>query len=194
MSARAIVFKNRGALLAIPALILVILGKPSVNSIIAGLGPAFAGEGFRCLAVGYSGITTRADHVVAPQLVTAGPYAYLRNPLYVGNFLTAFGFALAFTGNNPPIERLILIAISLAVMIAVYVIIVPHEEEFLRTTFGAAYDDYAAHVPRVWPRWPGYYVAQHGAYDPSVIARAESRTFVFFGLMLIILLAKAFFQ
>src|SRR5271154_1262574 len=86
MGVRATVFKYRGALLAIPALILVIFGKPSVSSIFAGLGPALAGESFRCLAVGYSGTTTRADHVTAPALVTAGPYAYMRNPLYVGNF------------------------------------------------------------------------------------------------------------
>ena len=51
-------------------------------------------------AVGYSGVTTRGDTVTAPALVTAGPYAYVRNPLYVGNFLTAAGFAIAFTGKN----------------------------------------------------------------------------------------------
>ncbi|MGA3037334.1 MAG: isoprenylcysteine carboxylmethyltransferase family protein [Vulcanimicrobiaceae bacterium] len=192
MGVRAIVFKNRGALLAIPALILVIFGKPGGASIFSGLGLAFLGEAIRCWAVGYSGTTTRADHVVAPQLVTAGPYAYMRNPLYVGNFITALGFALAFTGNNPPTERLILIGASLAVMLAVYATIVPHEESFLRATFGASYDEYMLRVPRVWPRQPKLSAAQLGTYDASVIGRAETRTFVFFSLMLVVLALKAF--
>ena len=191
MGARAFVFKNRGALLAIPAVVLAVFGKPSVASIVPGLVLAFAGEAIRCWAVGYSGTTTRADHVTAPQLVTAGPYAYMRNPLYAGNFVTALGFAIAFTGNNPPIERFVLIAISLAMMLAVYVTIVPHEENFLRATFGASYDEYASRVPRVWPRQPKSPATSYGSYDPSVIVRAETRTFAFFGLMVIVLALKA---
>jgi len=191
MGIRAVVFKYRGALLAIPALILVIFGKPSAHSILAGLPLAFAGEAIRCWAVGYSGTTTRGDHVSAPQLVTAGPYAYVRNPLYIGNFLTALGFAIAFTGMNPGAQRVVLIGISLAIMLAVYATIVPHEEEFLRATFGAGYDEYASRVARVWPRTPQPSSAQLGSYDASVIARAESRTFITFAVMLGILGLKA---
>ena len=40
---------------------------------------AIAGELLRCWAVGYSGVTTRDDAVGAPELVTAGPYAYWRH-------------------------------------------------------------------------------------------------------------------
>lgn len=194
MGVRAFVFKNRGALLAIPALILAIFGKPSTDSILAGLPTALVGEAIRCWAVGFSGTTTRADQVTAPQLVTAGPYAYVRNPLYIGNFLTALGFAVAFTGNNSEAERWVLIGISLATMLAVYVTIVPHEENFLRATFGASFDDYAARVGRVLPRWPEPSAPRIGSYDASVIARAESRTFVFFGLMLGVLVLKAIIQ
>ena len=191
MGVRAFVFKNRGALLVIPALILAIFGKPNVTSILAGLPLAFAGEGIRCWAVGYSGTTTRADQVTAPQLVTAGPYAFVRNPLYIGNFLTALGFAIAFTGKNPETERWVLIGISLATMLAIYATIVPHEEKFLRATFGASFDEYAARVARVWPRWPKPSTPQLGSYDASVIARAETRTFITFAVMLVILGLKA---
>jgi protein-S-isoprenylcysteine O-methyltransferase Ste14 len=183
---RATVFKYRGALLALPALLLAIFGKPSALSILAGLPFAFAGEVIRCWAVGYSGTTTRAEHVTAPELVTAGPYAYVRNPLYIGNFLTAFGFALAFTGKNPDIERWVLMGISLGTMLAVYATIVPHEEAYLRTTFGASFDEYAARVPRLLPRSRPS-VPQQGTYDPGVIAKAESRTFITFAVMLGIL-------
>ena len=194
MGVRAFVFKNRGALLAIPALILAVFGKPSAASIAAGLPTALLGEAIRCWAVGFSGTTTRADQVTAPQLVTAGPYAYVRNPLYIGNFLTALGFAVAFTGNNAETERWVLILISLATMLAVYVTIVPHEESFLRATFGASFDAYASRVGRVFPRWPEPSTPQLGSYDAGVIARAESRTFVFFGLMVGILALKAVVQ
>src|SRR5579862_3610326 len=112
---QAFVFKNRGALLAVPAALLAAFGKPSALSVTVGLPLAIAGELIRCWAVGYSGTTTRGDAVEAPKLVTAGPYAYVRNPLYVGNFITAAGFAIAFTGKNAPLARLGLVGGSLAV-------------------------------------------------------------------------------
>jgi protein-S-isoprenylcysteine O-methyltransferase Ste14 len=184
------VFARRGELLAVPAVLLAALGKPSPASIALGLPLAFAGEGVRAWAVGYSGVTTRGDAVTAPGLVTAGPYAYVRNPLYVGNFITAAGFAIAFTGANGAAKRTALIAGALGTMLAVYGIVVPHEERYLRSTFGAAFDAYVAAVPRVIPRTtPGGTDA--GTYDPSVIARAESRTFVTFGAMLLALAFKA---
>ncbi|MBV8584436.1 MAG: isoprenylcysteine carboxylmethyltransferase family protein, partial [Candidatus Eremiobacteraeota bacterium] len=152
MDTRAVVFKNRGALLAAPALLLAIFGKPNLASIVLGVPLALAGEAIRIWAVGYSGATTRADSVTAPKLVTAGPYAHVRNPLYVGNFITALGFALAFTGRNTPLERAGLLGLSLGTMLAVYATIVPHEEEYLRATFGADYDEYTERVPRILPR------------------------------------------
>ena len=121
-------FGKRGALLALPAVALAAFGKPSAFSVATGLPLAFAGEVVRMWAVGYSGVTTRGDTVTAPALVTAGPYAYVRNPLYVGNFLTAAGFAVAFTGKNSAPARLLLVGGSLAAMLGVYAVIVPHEE------------------------------------------------------------------
>lgn len=182
-------FKNRGTLLALPAISLTVLGKPSRLGIVLGVPLALAGEAVRCWAVGYSGVTTRGDTVTAPQLVTAGPYAYVRNPLYAGNFLTALGFTLAFTGAMSPARRAALAAAGLGSMLAVYAAIVPLEEAYLRATFGAPFDDYVARVPRLLPRAvPSE--PQLGAYDPSVIARAESRTFVTFGAMLLALAVK----
>ena len=126
------VFARRGELLAVPAVVLAALGKPDALSIALGLPLAFVGEGVRAWAVGYSGVTTRGDAVTAPALVTAGPYAYVRNPLYVGNFLTAAGFAIAFTGANDAGKRAALIAGALGTMLAVYSIVVPHEERYLK--------------------------------------------------------------
>jgi protein-S-isoprenylcysteine O-methyltransferase Ste14 len=184
------VFKNRGAALAIPALLLVVFGKPNAFGVSLGLPLAFAGELLRCWAVGYSGETTRADAVTAPELVTAGPYAYLRNPLYVGNFITATGFAIAFTGANSGAAKFGLIAGCLASMAAVYAVIIPHEERFLRSKFGEAFARYCESVPPIFPQLEPA-EPQHGTWKAGVIAKAETRTFITFGIMLAALAVKA---
>lgn len=189
-SFEAFVFKNRGALLAVPAVALAAFGKPSAFSVAIGLPIAIAGELLRCWAVGYSGVTTRGDAVEAPKLVTAGPYAYVRNPLYAGNFITAAGFAIAFTGKNSPLARLGIIAGALGSMAGVYATIVPHEERFLRAKFGEEFERYCERVPAVVPQlepMPG----GAGDWRAEVIAKAESNTFATFGAMLATLALKA---
>jgi protein-S-isoprenylcysteine O-methyltransferase Ste14 len=187
---RAFVFKNRGLLLSLPALALVKRGKPSAGSIAFGLPLAIAGELIRCWAVGYSGETTRNDVVTAPELVTAGPYAYVRNPLYIGNFITATGFAIALTGRNCPIVRTLLVGGSLAAMTAVYAAIVPHEESFLRSQFGEEFERYCDRVPPWVPRLTPIDDAQ-GQWSAGVVRTAESKTFVTFAAMLFALWLKA---
>jgi len=187
---RALVFKNRGALLTLPAIALAIFGKPSAFSVTLGLPLAFAGEVIRCWAVGYSGVTTRGNKVEAPELVTAGPYSYVRNPLYVGNFITALGFAVAFLGKNSPGQKAGLLLASLGTMAAVYATIIPHEEEFLRSQFGAAFDRFRQQVPPLVPQLQPA-AEQNGTWKPEVIGKAETRTFVTFGVMLAVLALKA---
>jgi protein-S-isoprenylcysteine O-methyltransferase Ste14 len=187
---RAFIFKNRGLLLSLPAIALAARGKPSSSSIALGLPIAIAGELVRCWAVGYSGETTRNDVVTARKLVTAGPYAYTRNPLYIGNFVTATGFAIAFTGRNCPFMRTLLVGGSLAAMLAVYAAIVPHEEAFLQSEFPDEFERYCEAVPRVIPRSTPIDGAQ-GAWRAEVVRTAESKTFVTFGAMLLALWLKA---
>jgi len=182
-------FKNRGTLLALPAVSLVAFGRPSKGSMALGIPIALAGEAVRCWAVGYAGVTTRADHVTAPALTTAGPYAYVRNPLYVGNFITALGFSIAFAGRVDG-RRIGLGALGLSAMLAVYAAIIPLEEAYLRESFGADFDDYVARVPRLFPRATASQ-PQAGRYDAGVIASAETRTFVTFAAMLVALAVRA---
>ncbi len=188
---RAFIFKNRGLLLSLPALALVKRGKPSAASIAVGLPLAFAGELIRCWAVGYSGETTRNDVVTAPRLVTGGPYAYVRNPLYIGNFVTAAGFAIAFTGRNCPAMRSLLVGASLGVMAGVYAAIVPHEEAFLRQQFGDDYEEYCRWVPRLVPATQPA-VKSADQWRPEAVGAAETKTFVTFGAMLFALALKAY--
>ena len=78
------------------------------------------------------------------ELAVTGPYAYTRNPLYLGSMLIAFGFAAA--SRNP------WIALLLAVLfLLIYVPVIRSEEEFLRGSF-PDFDTYCARVPRLLPR------------------------------------------
>lgn len=78
------------------------------------------------------------------ELTMTGPYAYTRNPLYLGSMLIAFGFAAA--------SKNIVIVILLAALFAlIYVPVIRSEEEYLRSKF-SDFDVYASRVPRLLPR------------------------------------------
>jgi hypothetical protein len=78
------------------------------------------------------------------ELTMTGPYAYTRNPLYLGSMLIAFGFAAA--------SKSIVIVLLLAALFAlIYIPVIRSEEAFLRSKF-ADFDTYAARVPRLMPR------------------------------------------
>jgi protein-S-isoprenylcysteine O-methyltransferase Ste14 len=78
------------------------------------------------------------------ELTQTGPYAYTRNPLYLGSMLIASGFALALL--SWPIALVLAIGFT-----AIYVPVISSEERFLRATF-PDFDDYCARVPRLLPR------------------------------------------
>jgi protein-S-isoprenylcysteine O-methyltransferase Ste14 len=77
-------------------------------------------------------------------LATTGPYAYTRNPLYLGSLLIGIGFALA--------ARSWWVGGVLVVMFfAIYVPVIRGEEKFLREKF-PDFEEYARRVPRMLPR------------------------------------------
>jgi len=77
-------------------------------------------------------------------LATSGPYAYTRNPLYLGSLLIGMGFAVA--------ARSWWIGGALVVMLVViYLPVIRDEEAFLREKF-PEFEVYARHVPRMLPR------------------------------------------
>jgi protein-S-isoprenylcysteine O-methyltransferase Ste14 len=82
------------------------------------------------------------------ELTTTGPYAYTRNPLYLGSILIAIGFVIA--------ARNVWIAVGAMVMfLVIYLPVIQAEEKYLRSAF-AGYDQYAAQVPRFLPRLRPY--------------------------------------
>jgi len=106
------------------------------------------GESIRFLSVRYAGGVTRTRKVGAPKLCTAGPYAYTRNPLYIGNVIIYFGFVF-FSGGNYILELAFGVLIF---FIFQYASIISLEEETLSQLFSKDYDEYKKNVPRVLPR------------------------------------------
>ena len=79
------------------------------------------------------------------QLATGGPYAYTRNPLYIGTLLVAAGLAVASCSIG-------LAALFAAVFLLVYLPVIQNEEQHLRKIF-PEYAGYADRVPALWPRF-----------------------------------------
>jgi protein-S-isoprenylcysteine O-methyltransferase Ste14 len=79
------------------------------------------------------------------ELTTTGPYAYTRNPLYLGSMMMAAGFAVALL--SWPIA-----VVLTTVFLVIYVPVIASEERFLRSTF-PGFDEYCLHVPRIFPRF-----------------------------------------
>jgi hypothetical protein len=78
-------------------------------------------------------------------LTTAGPYAYTRNPLYLGSGILAIGAALAM-------HSWLAAVLILFYFVPVYFFVMRREELELRGKHGAAFDAYAAAVPLFFPR------------------------------------------
>jgi protein-S-isoprenylcysteine O-methyltransferase Ste14 len=77
------------------------------------------------------------------QLAESGPYAYVRNPLYLGTLLVAAGLVIAA-------RRWILAALFAAVFLLVYLPVIELEEQHLRKLF-PAFASYSQRVPALWP-------------------------------------------
>ena len=116
------------------------LARPTVKAMAAGSVLVVLGLVIRAMASG---------HVKKnEELTTTGPYAYTRNPLYLGSLVLAAGFAVA--------ARSWWIAGAMVVFfLAVYVPVIAGEEAFLRERF-PEFAAYAKNVPRLLPRFKAY--------------------------------------
>src|SRR6202451_1239549 len=111
------------------------LARPSWRSMGAGAILVVPGLVIRALASGH----VRKNE----ELATSGPYAYTRNPLYLGSLLIGIGFAVA--------SRSWWIGVALVAMFfAIYVPVIRDEEAFLRQRF-PEFEEYAQRVPRMFP-------------------------------------------
>jgi protein-S-isoprenylcysteine O-methyltransferase Ste14 len=130
------------------------LARPSWRTMVASLALVLPGLWLRAYASGY--VKKNAE------LTTTGPYAYTRNPLYLGSMLIAFGFAAAAWN--------LAIVVALAVLFAaIYIPTIQSEEIYLRGRF-PGFEAYARAVPRLLP----VPLPKHGAGQPEDVADAGS--------------------
>ncbi|HJX84412.1 MAG TPA: isoprenylcysteine carboxylmethyltransferase family protein [Candidatus Angelobacter sp.] len=114
--------------------------RPRWLTVLVGSGVVLAGLLVRAAASGH--IRKNA------QLATTGPYAYVRNPLYLGSILIAAGFFVAARNWWIGLG-------ALAMFLFVYVPVIQAEEKYLRANL-AGYDAYCAQVSRFLPRLTPY--------------------------------------
>jgi protein-S-isoprenylcysteine O-methyltransferase Ste14 len=142
-------FRHRTSLpLPVAAAILTLRtgeAPPSTALVTAGVVLTALGELLRLWGVHHIGAISRTRSDRLGPLVDAGPFAHLRNPLYVGNIALWVGFALT--------ARLVWLAPVIVVLLGIeYHAIVRWEERLLESRLGDAYRDYVSRVPRWVPR------------------------------------------
>jgi protein-S-isoprenylcysteine O-methyltransferase Ste14 len=112
-----------------------------------GLALAVVGQGLRFSVLGRvpEGTSGQNLSIQASTLNTTGPYAHVRNPLYVGNLGIVLG--LCCIAHDPWVY-----VIAMAFFFGEYFFIIRAEEDFLRSKFGAAFEEFCRTVPRWIPR------------------------------------------
>src|SRR5947209_14897267 len=119
------------------AALFFLLARPRPLTLIVGALVALPGLALRAWAVGY----LRKNEALA----TTGPYAYTRNPLYLGSFLMGLGFTIAA-------GRILLALIFIVMIVGIYLPVMRVESATLADLFGKKYVRYAREVPLLFPR------------------------------------------
>ena len=135
-------YKHRGLVPVLPILYALIAADPRPYLVIAGLTFMALGEGIRIWAAAHLGLIARSSSPRAIKLVTSGPYAHTRHPLYWGNFCLAFGFSLASGAGSPWFALLVVPG-----FLALYSGHARREESTLAAAFPDEFEAYRSLVP-----------------------------------------------
>jgi protein-S-isoprenylcysteine O-methyltransferase Ste14 len=134
--------KIRKIPLFIGALLLVIFAKPNLAGMVIGIILIIIGEGIRIWAAG---------HLQKNEMLTVtGPYAYVKNPLYIGSILITGGFCILA-------DNIYILAIATFMFCFHYI---PYKKRMegdrLKKIFGERFEDYDQKVPDYIPRRTPY--------------------------------------
>ena len=174
----AVLFRHRGWLpLLFIGIPLVMPGSTSPFRWQIGLALIVIGEAIRLAGVAAAGTVTRRRSRNVQRLVTYGIFAWVRNPLYVGNFLIWMGFVT--------ISGVLWFLPAAILLFAVeYELIVRYEEGVLESTFGREYLDYKHDTPRWIPR-PPKTQTEVGEHYWGEAFKSEISTFLQYAVLLL---------
>ncbi len=164
----------------------------NVWSLIVGFVIAAAGECIRFWGVSWAGSETRTTGTVGGSfLVVRGPFAYVRNPLYVGNMLMYLGMGIMSFAVFPYLQ-----IAALAFFFVQYYFIVKEEEGYLRKTFGQDYENFVKSVPRFIPRFIPYKTKnlEQPVFSLKTGFKSERRTLQAFGFVTLTIILLWFFR
>lgn len=167
-------------------LVMLIFSDANMVSVMLGLIFIFIGELLRLWSVAYAGRLTRVTtNVGAPELIMAGPFSYVRNPIYLGNLLLYCGFGIMANALFPW-----LLVVAVLWFVFQYYQIVLLEEEFLKKNFKSLYSEYKNNVPRFIPRISRYQNEIQSKQLPNwkEAMKSERRTFQALGIVVLTLL------
>jgi protein-S-isoprenylcysteine O-methyltransferase Ste14 len=115
----------------------IFFARPTPKALLIGASVSLLGLAIRAWAAGH--IRKNA------QLATSGPYAFTRNPLYLGSFLLGLGFTIAS-------GRLVLGLLFAALFLGIYLPVMRVEASTMAQLFGENYENYRRSVPLFFPR------------------------------------------
>ena len=161
-------------------LILIFFSKPEIKTFFISLPFVISGELLRIFSLMYTGEATRAKEIKAPFLATGGPYARVRNPIYIGNFLIAFGILIFY---NPPF---IFYPLFLFLFFIQYYLIVLEEEKFLEREFGDEYIEYRKNTGRFFPKLKPYGKRTDKIYSFFEVFKFEKSTLLLISALFIL--------
>ncbi len=178
----ALLFRNR-SWLPVPFLLVALLapGHPTLVNWLVGAIPIVIGEWIRLAGVAAAGTVTRRRSRDVQRLVTYGIFGWVRNPLYVGNFLIWMGFVI-ISGV------LWFLPIAIVLFAIEYTLIVAYEEGVLESIFGREYLGYKQTTPRWIPRPPKQ--RETGQHDWAEAWRSEMSTFMQYAALAVVFGAK----
>ena len=171
----AVLFRNR-SWLPVPFVLVALLAPSHANGYnwLIGFVPIVIGEWIRLAGVAAAGTVTRRRSRDVQRLVTYGIFAWVRNPLYVGNFLIWMGFVV-ISGV------LWFLPVAIVLFAIEYALIVTYEEGVLETIFGQEYLEYKAVTPRWIPRPPAR--RERGPHHWGEAWRSETSTFLQYAVL-----------
>jgi protein-S-isoprenylcysteine O-methyltransferase Ste14 len=166
----AVLFRHRGWL-PVPFLLVPLLahGTSSAMNWVLGFVLIALGEAIRLAGVAAAGTVTRRRSRTVQRLVTYGIFAWMRNPLYVGNFLIWMGFTV-ISGV------LWFLPVAIVLFTVEYTLIVRYEEGVLESIFGQEYLAYKGRTSRWFPRPPR--TPESGEHHWAEAWRSEISTFL----------------